>query len=68
VRLKNIELGYTINSPFIERAGITDMRIFANATNLLTFDKVKVQDPEGDATGQNYPQRKVMNVGVSLTF
>lgn len=68
LRLKNIELGYTINAPFIKNAGITDMRIFANATNLFTWDKIKVQDPEGDATGQNYPQRKVMNVGVSLTF
>lgn len=68
LRLKNIEIGYKVNAPFVQRTGISDMRIFANATNLFTIDKVKVQDPEGDATGQNYPQRKVMNVGVSFTF
>lgn len=68
LRLKNIELGYTFNFPSIQRMGISNMRIFANATNVFTLDKVKVQDPEGDSTGQNYPQRRVSNVGISLTF
>lgn len=68
LRLKNMEIGYTFNSPSIKRIGIQNMRIFANATNVFTLDKVKVQDPEGDSTGQNYPQRKVTNFGISVTF
>lgn len=68
LRLKNIELGYTLDFPFIKRAGIQNMRIFANASNLFTIDNVKVQDPESNETGYNYPQRKVTNVGISLTF
>ena len=68
MRLKNMELGYNFNIPFIKKAGIADMRVFVNTTNLFTIDKIKVQDPEGDNTGQNYPQRKVTNVGISLTF
>ncbi len=68
LRLKNLEIGYTFDFPSFKRIGITNMRVFANATNIFTVDKVKVQDPEGDNTGQNYPQRKVTNFGISITF
>ncbi|WP_367950034.1 SusC/RagA family TonB-linked outer membrane protein, partial [uncultured Parabacteroides sp.] len=46
LRLKNLEIGYTFNLPGIQKAGISNLRIYANATNLFTIDGVKVQDPE----------------------
>lgn len=68
VRLKNIELGYTFNFPKVKNAGISNLRVYVNATNLFTIDGVKVQDPEATDTGKQYPQRRVMNFGASITF
>ena len=66
LRLKNVELGYTI--PAVKKVGIQDLRVYVNATNLFTIDGVKVQDPEANDTGREYPQRRVVNFGVSVTF
>lgn len=68
LRLKNMELGYTFNFPGVRNAGISNLRVFMNATNLFTIDNVKVQDPEASNTGKEYPQRRVINFGASITF
>lgn len=68
LRLKNMELGYTFNFPGVRRAGISNLRVFMNASNLFTIDKLKVQDPEANNTGKDYPQRRIMNFGASITF
>ncbi|MFT7606738.1 MAG: TonB-linked SusC/RagA family outer membrane protein, partial [Saprospiraceae bacterium] len=47
IRLKTLELGYTIGSDgIIGKAGFSSLRIFVNGFNLVTFDKHKVFDPE----------------------
>lgn len=68
IRLKNLEIGYTFNFPAIRNIGIQNLRLYANGSNIFTIDNVKVQDPEGDNTGARYPQRRVWNAGVSVTF
>ncbi|MDR1407464.1 MAG: TonB-dependent receptor [Tannerella sp.] len=68
LRLKNMEIGYTFNIPAIRSAGIQNLRIYANGTNLFTVDKVKLQDPEQNNTSKDYLQRRTMNLGVSVTF
>jgi hypothetical protein len=68
LRLKNLEIGYTFPSRILRKTGIQDLRLYANSSNLLTFDGVKIQDPEQNRTGKDYPQRKVMNFGISVTF
>ncbi|WP_197027661.1 TonB-dependent receptor [Prevotella sp. 10(H)] len=69
IRLKNIELGYRLPKSLIGQTPIKDVRIYVSGFNLLTFDKLKVFDPEGDnQTGQFYPQQKVYNIGASITF
>ena len=68
LRLKNLEIGYAFNLPGIQKAGISNLRIYANATNLFTIDGVKVQDPEANDTGREYPQRRVVNFGATITF
>lgn len=67
VRLKNLEIGYNFNMPAIRQAGISNLRVYFNGTNLLTFDKVKVIDPEA-TDGLSYPLRRVMNFGATITF
>ena len=68
LRLKNLEFGYTFNLPGVRNVGISNLRVFMNASNVFTIDNVKVQDPEANNTGKDYPQRRVFNWGASITF
>ena len=70
IRLKNVELAYTFPKSFVEKLKIQNLRLVLTGTNLLTFDKVKVQDPESDATstGQKYPQARTYTFGVNVSF
>ncbi len=69
IRLKNIELGYTLPAKISNRIKASSVRLYVNGLNLLTFDKlpVKYQDPE-----QNnellYPVFKAYNVGLNVSF
>jgi hypothetical protein len=68
LRLKSVELGYTIPEKRIERLGITNFRLYLSGTNLLTFSKFKLWDPEMGGNGLGYPIQKVFNVGIQLSF
>jgi TonB-dependent starch-binding outer membrane protein SusC len=69
IRLKNLEVGYTLPQQLGQRVGINNLRFYVNGLNLLTWDKLKVYDPESDnATGQYYPQARVINAGFTVTF
>ena len=69
IRLKNIELGYSLPSRAANAIGASSVRLYVNGLNLLTFDHypVKYQDPE-----QNnellYPVFKTYNVGLNISF
>lgn len=67
LRLKNIELSYTLKKPkFVD---INSARIYLGATNLLTFDYIKNFDPEmGNLGGVFYPQSKNWRLGVDINF
>ena len=64
VRLKQLELGYNLR----DFQGINNIRFYASGTNLLTWSKFKLWDPEMGGKGFNYPIQKVFNLGVSVTF
>ncbi len=69
LRLKNVEIGYNVSLPAIKKAGISNLRIFAGGVNLVTWDKMKIYDPESTSgNGQYYPQARIINVGASVTF
>ena len=69
IRLKNIELGYNLNPSIGKRAGISNFRLYASALNLITWDKMKIWDPESTSgSGQYYPQSRILNTGVRITF
>jgi hypothetical protein len=69
LRLKTMEIGYSLPSNLLSRLKIADMRVYLNGNNILTFDKMKIYDPEGDnERGNFYPQSKIYNMGLSLTF
>ncbi len=69
VRLKTLEVGYTMPNTFITRTGLRDMRVYVNGFNLLTFSELEYMDPEAQSgSGQYYPQKRVFNVGLSVSF
>lgn len=69
VRLKNVEIGYTLPKSLLSSLKIQQVRVYANAFNLLTFTGVKDYDPEGNSTsGQFYPQQRIINLGVNVKF
>jgi TonB-linked SusC/RagA family outer membrane protein len=69
IRLKNAELGYTVPVALTSKIGISNLRVYVNGLNLLTFSKQKIFDPEAtSSSGQYYIQSKVMNMGVSVKF
>jgi hypothetical protein len=69
VRLKNIELGYNLLPNILDKIKLSNLRVFVNGLNVFTIDKIKVFDPEATVqSGVYYPQARVINAGVSLTF
>jgi TonB-linked SusC/RagA family outer membrane protein len=69
LRLKNLEVGYNMPVKISQKAGISNLRLYANGINLVTFDKMKIWDPESTSgNGQYYPQSRILNVGARVTF
>lgn len=69
IRLKNVELGYTISPEIIKKAGLSALRVYVNGLNLFTLDKIKIWDPEStNSSAQYYPQARVINAGIKATF
>jgi TonB-linked SusC/RagA family outer membrane protein len=69
VRLKNVELGYTLSPDFSKKIGLRSLRIYANGLNLFTMDKIKIWDPEStNSSAQYYPQARVINAGIKAAF
>lgn len=69
LRLKNVEIGYNLPATLTEKIGIKNARLYVNGLNLITWSKTKVYDPESDnSTGQYYPQARVLNTGLSVSF
>lgn len=68
LRLKSAEFGYTLPGQLTSRAKITNLRFYLSGTNLLTFSKFDLWDPEMGGNGLGYPIQKVFNLGVQLSF
>lgn len=73
MRIKNIQLGYTLPSTLTRKVFMQSMRVFASADNLHTFTKFfQGLDPERTATNSAraaiYPQATMYSFGVRATF
>jgi TonB-linked SusC/RagA family outer membrane protein len=68
VRVRFIQIGYNIKSPFFTRAGISGARIYFNAQNPLTFTGMKYLDPETRGSDNTYPLMQVYTVGFNVKF
>jgi len=71
LRMKNIELGYSINPNILSKAGVKSLRLYGNIQNAFTVTKFKGFDPEqtvGQVRAQAFPQVRVMTMGVNVNF
>lgn len=69
LRLKNVQVGYTFKGAWMKKIHLQNLRVFATGENLLTFDHLKISDPEStDDTRFEYPLVMVMNLGLNINF
>lgn len=70
IRLKNVEVGYTLPNVLTSKIKIERLRFYINGYNLLTIAPcMKDYDPENTSgRGYNYPLSKIINFGASITF
>ncbi len=73
LRVKNVELGYTLKEKLLKSLGIESARIYINGNNLLTWSSLwPGEDPEvpsyDDGNYEPYPLVKTMNVGLNINF
>lgn len=76
LRIQNVQLGYTLDPNFTEKAGISKVRIYAGVNNLYTFTKYMGYDPgasNGNPIGGGvdngfYPIPRTYMFGVNVNF
>ena len=68
LRLKQVELGYTIPEKLTEKMHVANLRLYLSGTNLFCWSSFKMWDPEMGSSALNYPVQRTVNVGVNLTF
>lgn len=68
LRLKSVELGYSLPSSLINKIGINSFRVYVTGGNLLCFSPFKLWDPEMGGNGLGYPLQRTFNIGINLTF
>ena len=69
VRLKTIDVGYTLPKKIVNKIHFNNVRIFMTGTNLLTWSSFKLWDPEmGASRGEQYPLAKSITLGLSVNL
>ena len=73
LRIKNIQLGYTLPASLSKKIGISRLRVYTSADNLVTFTKLpKIFDPEatgGDwGPGKIYPLQRTISFGLNVNI
>lgn len=68
LRLKTVELGYSLPKKWIAPIKFNSVRIYASGTNLAVFSAFKLWDPEMGGNGLAYPLQRVINFGINMDF
>jgi TonB-linked SusC/RagA family outer membrane protein len=69
LRVKNVQLGYTVNSKLLTRMGVTNLRIVGSTENLGTLTAFRGLDPEKQGDDNNvYPLNKSYSIAINLSF
>lgn len=69
LRLKNVELAYTLKNSLLAKIHASSLRLYATGQNLLTFTDILNVDPENtNASGWYYPQQRTFTMGLNVQF
>jgi len=68
MRLKQVELGYTMSNKAANKLFMKRVRMYVTGSNLLTFSKFSLWEPELGGNAFNYPLQRVFNLGINATF
>lgn len=68
LRLKTIEIGYTLPHRWIKPLKLSNLRVYGTGNNIFVLSKFKMWDPEMAGDGLKYPIQRVFNVGVNVEF
>ncbi|UYQ91155.1 TonB-dependent receptor [Chitinophaga horti] len=69
VRLKTVELGYTLPASFAKRIRLENLRVYASGYNLATWSSTGLVDTEARSGHYVlYPIQRIINAGVTVTF
>lgn len=69
LRLKTLEVGYTLPKSIVNKARMNNLRVFFIGSNLLTFSSFKMWDPEmGSSNGAKYPLSRTLTLGLSVNL
>jgi TonB-linked SusC/RagA family outer membrane protein len=69
LRIKELQLGYSIPERLTAKAGISNLRVFVTAYNMFTFTGADLLDPESvSGDGRYYPQQKSVSFGLNMSF
>ncbi len=70
LRLKTLQVGYSLPKHFLNTIGLTRVRVYYAAENLLTFDHLPFKtDPEVSSDrGSSFPLLRSHAVGINITF
>lgn len=68
MRLKQATLSYSFITPDMKRKGISSLQVYTTCTNMLTFSKFKLWDPELGNNAAKYPYPKTVTLGVRAQF
>ncbi len=68
LRLKSLEVGYTLPVTWMKKIHLSNARFYMNGTNLLCFSRFKLWDIEMGGNGLGYPIQKSYNIGVVVSF
>lgn len=70
IRLKNLEVGYTIPKNIVGKMGLENVRVYMLGNNLYVWDKIKYWDPElgNKNKGNSYPLSRTYTFGLEVNF
>lgn len=68
LRLKQVELGYTLPEAVTKKMKMQMLRIYVSANNVASFSKFKLWDTEMGSNGLGYPIQLVINGGIQIGF
>ena len=68
LRLKNVELGYSLPAKLANKYKLNTVRFYFSGTNLFCISEFKLWDPEMGDNGLGYPTQRIFNIGMQLNF